>query len=56
MTYSEKLINEKAKLHQKYLDLVEHAYNIMFTDEALSSIEEYKALQLHLRLEKLDFV
>ena len=56
MSYSEKLLQKKTKLKQKYLQLIEDAYNLRQTDHALSDISEYKATKVLHEINKLKFI
>lgn len=50
------LLLKKSKLKQKYLQLIEHAYNLSQTDHALSDFSEYKATKVLHKINKLEFV
>ncbi len=56
MHNSEKLLQKKRALKQKYIQLVEDAYNFKQTDHALSDIFEYKATLILNKINKLKFV
>jgi len=43
MSGKEKLLKKKRKLKQKYLLLIEYAYNHKQTDHAYSDLSEFKA-------------
>jgi len=56
VSYSEKLLQKRTKLKQKYLQLIEDAYNLRQTDHALSDISEYKATKVLHEINKLKFI
>ena len=56
MSNSEKLLQKKTKLKQRYLQLIEDAYNLRQTDHALSDFSEYKATKILHKINKLKFV
>ena len=56
MPNSEKLLQKKTKLNQKYIQLIEDAYNLRQTDHALSDFSEYKATLVLNKINKLKFV
>jgi len=53
---SKKLLKKKSKLKEKYLKLIEDAYNLRQTDHALSDFSEYKATKILNKINKLTFV
>ncbi len=56
MSNSKKLLKKKSKLKEKYLKLIEDAYNLRQTDHALSDFSEYKATKILNKINKLTFV
>ncbi|WP_111683456.1 Lacal_2735 family protein [Winogradskyella tangerina] len=56
MSNSEKLLRKQSKLKQKYLQLIEDAYNLRQSDHALSDISEYRATIVLHELNKLKFI
>jgi len=44
------------KLHKKYKELVEEAYNLRQIDSALSDIFEFKAIKLQNKLNRLKYL
>lgn len=56
MHNSDKLLLKKSRLHQKYLQLIEDAYNLRQTDHALSDISEFKATMILNEINKLKFI
>ncbi|MDO5969906.1 Lacal_2735 family protein [Flavivirga aquimarina] len=48
--------DDQGKLHQRYKELVEQAYNFRQTDSALSDISEYRAIKLLDKLNKLKYL
>ncbi len=56
MHNSDKLLQKKSKLKEKYLRLIEDAYNLRQTDHALSDFSEYKATKILHKINKLKFV
>lgn len=56
MQNSKRLLRKRFKLRQKYLRLVEDAYNLRQTDHALSDFSEFKATKVLHQLNKLKFV
>lgn len=53
---SKKLLKKKSKLKEKYLKLIEDAYNLRQTDHALSDFSEYQATKILNKINKLKFV
>ena len=51
-----KFIEDQNKLHNKYQQLIEEAYNLRQTDHALSDISEYKAIQLLHKINRLRYL
>jgi len=51
-----RLLNKKKRLHKKYRQLIEDAYNLRPTDHALSDFSEYKATKVLHKINKLEFV
>ena len=56
MSNLKKLLKKKSKLKEKYLKLIEDAYNLRQTDHALSDFSEYKATKILYKINKLKFV
>ena len=56
MSNLKKLLKKKSKLKEKYLKLIEDAYNLRQTDHALSDFSEYKATKILNKINKLKFV
>ncbi|WP_296384896.1 Lacal_2735 family protein [Winogradskyella sp.] len=50
------MLQKKSKLNEKYLRLIEDAYNLRQTDHALSDFSEYKATKILYKINKLKFV
>nr|WP_256259883.1 Lacal_2735 family protein [Winogradskyella luteola] len=50
------MLQKKTRLKQKYLQLIEDAYNLRQTDHALSDFSEYQATKVLYELNKLRFV
>ncbi|WP_299127670.1 Lacal_2735 family protein [uncultured Winogradskyella sp.] len=50
------MLQKKVKLRQKYLQLIEDAYNLSQTDDAISDFSEYKATKVLHKINKLNFV
>jgi len=51
-----KFIEDQNKLHNKYKQLIEEAYNLRQTDHALSDISEYKAIQILHQINRLRYL
>ncbi|WP_179345616.1 Lacal_2735 family protein [Winogradskyella ursingii] len=51
-----KLVLKRQKLKNRYLRLMERAYNLRQTDHALSDISEYEAKKVLNELNKLSFI
>ncbi|TCK68698.1 hypothetical protein DFQ05_0208 [Winogradskyella wandonensis] len=51
-----KILEKRKKLKERYLRLVEDAYNFRQTDHELSDISEYHAMQLLHKINKLKFL
>ena len=51
-----KLKEDQNKLHKKYKQLMEEAYNLRQTDHALSDISEYKAIKLLHQINRLRYL
>lgn len=56
MSTQEKLLQKKRKLKQKYLLLIEDAYNHKQTDHAYSDLSEFKAIKTLNKINQLKFV
>ncbi len=56
MKYTNKYINHQAVLLQRYKRLMEEAYNVRYTDSALSDISEYRAIKLLHKINKLEYL
>jgi hypothetical protein len=56
MNKNELIQKHQSKLHKKYKNLVEQAYNLRQTDHALSDISEYRAIKLLGKLNKLKYL
>ncbi|MDT0559258.1 Lacal_2735 family protein [Ichthyenterobacterium sp. W332] len=56
MNNSQKLLQKKDKLKQKYIQLIEDAYNFRQTDQALSDLKEFEATLILNEINKLMFV
>ncbi|WP_111308255.1 Lacal_2735 family protein [Confluentibacter sediminis] len=48
--------NHEVKLHKRYKELVEEAYNLRQIDSALSDISEFKAIKLLNKLNRLKYL
>lgn len=48
--------NYKRKLHSRYIQLMEQAYNLRQSDSALSDIIEFRAIKILDKLNKLNFL
>lgn len=53
---AKRLLRKKSHLKQKYLRLMEDAYNLRQTDHALSDVSEYQATKILNQINKLSFV
>lgn len=53
---AKRLLRKKSHLKQKYLRLMEDAYNLRQTDHALSDFSEYQATKILNQINKLSFV
>jgi len=51
-----KLVQKKQKLKQKYLRLIEDAYNHKQIDQAFSDLSEYNAIKILNKINQLNFV
>ena len=49
-------MENQSKLHKRYKQLIENAYNFKQTDSALSDILEYNALKLLDKLNRLKYL
>ncbi len=56
MNNSKKLLQKKDELKQKYIQLIEDAYNFRQTDQALSDLKEFEATLILNEINKLMFV
>lgn len=56
MTKQSKFSKKREKLKDRYLKLIEDAYNLRQTDNELSDISEYRAIRLLNRLNKLSYL
>ncbi|WP_262732579.1 Lacal_2735 family protein [Gaetbulibacter sp. NE] len=48
--------NRQNKLHLRYKQLIEQAYNLRQTDHALSDVSEYKAIKLLNKINRLKYL
>ena len=56
MSSAEILLSKKRKLKQKYLFLIEDAYNHKQIDQAYSDLSEFKAIKVLNKINQLKFV
>ncbi|MCC1484477.1 Lacal_2735 family protein [Winogradskyella sp. E313] len=56
MSGEDKLLQRMHKLRQKYLLLIEDAYNYRQIDHSLSDIAEYRSIKILNRINELKFV
>ena len=56
MSRIESIKNNRVKLYERYISLMEQAYNFRQTDSALSDFSEYKAIKLLNKLNKLKYL
>lgn len=56
MNYTEKLLTKKRRLKSQYASLVEYAYNLRESDDALSDFAAFRAMLLLNKINKLKFV
>ncbi|ARV09063.1 hypothetical protein BTO05_05215 [Winogradskyella sp. PC-19] len=56
MSSEQALISKKRKLKQKYLFLIEDAYNHKQIDQAYSDLSEFKAIKVLNKINQLKFV
>lgn len=56
MSGAQKLLQKKRKLKQKYLLLIEDAYNHKQIDHAYSDLSEFKAIKVLNKINQLKFV
>ena len=56
MSGEDKLLLKKHKLKQKYLSLIEDAYNYRQMDHSLSDIAEYNAIKILNKINELKFI
>lgn len=56
MSSAETLLSKKRKLKQKYLFLIEDAYNHRQIDQAYSDLSEFKAIKVLNKINQLKFV
>ncbi|NRR92749.1 Lacal_2735 family protein [Winogradskyella undariae] len=56
MNNSDQLLEKRTRLKKKYTQLIEEAYNLRQSDQALSDFSEYKATKVLYKINKLEFV
>ena len=56
MSGEDKLLQEKHQLKQKYLLLIEDAYNYRQLDQSFSDLAEYRAIKVLNKINQLKFI